>query len=141
MIIDCASTTPRHPIPAQDLPYLTVRREMSEGARRTPTLALFNSRPSHHTYNKMSSFDILPPRTARRRKMSTLVILSYALDWLTMVVVGLIGYFLGNVTPNKRPFSLLDNNIAYVYGTRLQSRRVRGDPWTHSYTIHIHVHR
>ncbi|KAI0530413.1 acid phosphatase/Vanadium-dependent haloperoxidase [Xylaria digitata] len=60
----------------------------------------------------MPDFDILPPRT-RSKKMSTLVILSYAFDWLIMVVVGLIGYFLGNVTPNKRPFSLLDNNIAF----------------------------
>ncbi|GAW20219.1 hypothetical protein ANO14919_097160 [Xylariales sp. No.14919] len=56
--------------------------------------------------------DALPPRT-RSRKISSLVIASYAFDWLIMVVVGLIGYFLGNVTPNKRPFSLLDNNIAF----------------------------
>ncbi|KAI1121583.1 acid phosphatase/Vanadium-dependent haloperoxidase [Nemania abortiva] len=50
---------------------------------------------------------------ARTKKMSVLVILSYAFDWLIMVVVGLVGYFLGNVTPNKRPFSLLDTNIAF----------------------------
>lgn len=87
---------------------------MSAGSRRTPTLALFHLQPSHHTYNKMPDFDMLPPRTARRKKMSILVILSYAFDWLIMVAVGLVGYFLGNVTPNKRPFSLLDNNIAYV---------------------------
>ncbi|KAI0100667.1 acid phosphatase/Vanadium-dependent haloperoxidase [Nemania sp. FL0031] len=60
----------------------------------------------------MPDFDMLPPRT-RPKKMSVLVILSYAFDWLIMVVVGLIGYFLGNVTPNKRPFSLLDANIAF----------------------------
>ncbi|KAI0873493.1 acid phosphatase/Vanadium-dependent haloperoxidase [Hypoxylon argillaceum] len=62
----------------------------------------------------MPDFDMLPPRTrTRTRKISILVILSYAFDWLIMVVVGLIGYFLGNVTPNKRPFSLLDTNIAF----------------------------
>jgi hypothetical protein len=61
----------------------------------------------------MPDFDMLPPRTGSK-KISVLVILSYAFDWLIMVVVGLIGYFLGNVTPNKRPFSLLDANIAYV---------------------------
>ncbi|TGJ80001.1 hypothetical protein E0Z10_g8763 [Xylaria hypoxylon] len=60
----------------------------------------------------MPDFDILPPRT-RSKKISILVVLSYAFDWLTMVVVGLVGYFLGHVTPNKRPFSLLDNNIAF----------------------------
>jgi membrane-associated phospholipid phosphatase len=60
----------------------------------------------------MPDFDMLPPRT-RAKKVSALVILSYAFDWLIMVVVGLIGYFLGHVTPNKRPFSLLDTNIAF----------------------------
>ncbi|KAI0858336.1 acid phosphatase/Vanadium-dependent haloperoxidase [Xylaria cubensis] len=60
----------------------------------------------------MPDFDTLPPRT-RSKKISILVILSYAFDWLIMVIVGLIGYFLGNVTPNKRPFSLLDTNIAF----------------------------
>ncbi|KAI1108000.1 acid phosphatase/Vanadium-dependent haloperoxidase [Nemania sp. NC0429] len=86
---------------------------MSGGSRRTPTLARFNLQLPHHTYDKMPDFDMLPPRTTRRPKMSTLVVLSYVLDWLIMVVVGLIGYFLGNVTPNKRPFSLLDTNIAF----------------------------
>ncbi|KAJ3559351.1 hypothetical protein NPX13_g9544 [Xylaria arbuscula] len=61
----------------------------------------------------MPDMDGLPPRT-KPKKPSVLVILSYAFDWLIMVIVGLIGYFLGDVTPNKRPFSLLDNNIAYV---------------------------
>ncbi|KAI0399477.1 acid phosphatase/Vanadium-dependent haloperoxidase [Xylaria palmicola] len=61
----------------------------------------------------MPDFDVLPPRARRATKMSTIVILSYAFDWLIMVVVGLAGYFLGNVTPNKRPFSLLDANIAF----------------------------
>ncbi|KAI1271052.1 acid phosphatase/Vanadium-dependent haloperoxidase [Xylaria sp. FL0933] len=60
----------------------------------------------------MPNLDVLPPRM-RSKKTSVLIILSYAFDWLIMVVVGLIGYFLGNVTPNKRPFSLLDDNIAF----------------------------
>ncbi|KAI8956409.1 acid phosphatase/Vanadium-dependent haloperoxidase [Xylaria longipes] len=84
---------------------------MSGASRRTPTFAIFNLQPSH-TYNKMPDFDILPPRT-RPKKPSVPVVLSYAFDWLIMVVVGLTGYFLGNVTPNKRPFSLLDTNIAF----------------------------
>ncbi|KAI0424181.1 acid phosphatase/Vanadium-dependent haloperoxidase [Xylaria sp. FL1042] len=62
----------------------------------------------------MPDLDVLPPRTRMRsKKTSLLVILSYAFDWLIMAVVGLVGYFLGNVTPNKRPFSLLDANIAF----------------------------
>ncbi|KAI1824240.1 acid phosphatase/Vanadium-dependent haloperoxidase [Xylaria intraflava] len=78
--------------------------------RRTPTRAVFNF-PSR-SYARMPDFDILPPRI-KPQKISVVVILSYAFDWLILVVVGLIGYFLGNVTPNKRPFSLLDTNISF----------------------------
>ena len=70
--------------------------------------------------------------------MSLILLLSYAFDWLIMVAVGLAGYFLGNVTPNKRPFSLLDTNIAYVYGTRLPVWQELGDLW-HGYTSYLHV--
>ncbi|KAI0967106.1 acid phosphatase/Vanadium-dependent haloperoxidase [Xylaria arbuscula] len=61
----------------------------------------------------MPDLDGLPPRISRPKKISVVVILSYAFDWVILVVVGVIGYFLGNVTPNKRPFSLLDANIAF----------------------------
>ncbi|KAI1811146.1 acid phosphatase/Vanadium-dependent haloperoxidase [Poronia punctata] len=60
----------------------------------------------------MPDLDSLRPG-GKEKKMSAIVILSYAFDWLIMVVVGLIGYFLGHVTPNKRHFSLLDNNISF----------------------------
>ena len=40
--------------------------------------------------------------------------LSYVFDWIILIVVGVIGLILGNVTPNKRPFSLQDPNISYV---------------------------
>lgn len=59
----------------------------------------------------MPDFDSLRPGS-RLKKINAVVILSYAFDWLIMVVVGLIGYFLGNVTPNKRHFSLTDPNIS-----------------------------
>ncbi|KAI3332457.1 acid phosphatase/Vanadium-dependent haloperoxidase [Xylariaceae sp. AK1471] len=63
----------------------------------------------------MPDFDSLRSRSRGRskKKFSAVVILSYAFDWLIMVIVGLIGYFLGNVTPNKRPFSLQDPNISF----------------------------
>ncbi|KAI2629367.1 acid phosphatase/Vanadium-dependent haloperoxidase [Xylaria nigripes] len=60
----------------------------------------------------MPDFDRLPPRT-RSKKTSALVVLSYVFDWLIMVAVGVVGLILGNVTPNKRPFSLLDANISF----------------------------
>jgi hypothetical protein len=48
------------------------------------------------------------------KKMSWVVALSYAFDWIVLVAFAGIGYVLGDITPNMRPFSLDDKNIAYV---------------------------
>lgn len=37
---------------------------------------------------------------------------SYALDWIILIALGVIGVILGNVSPNKRLFSLADPNIS-----------------------------
>ncbi|KAI8629095.1 acid phosphatase/Vanadium-dependent haloperoxidase [Xylariaceae sp. FL1651] len=60
----------------------------------------------------MPDLDVLRPRSIAK-KLSAVVIFSYVFDWLILIIVGLIGYFLGNVTPNKRPFSLQDPNISF----------------------------
>ncbi|KAI1398758.1 acid phosphatase/Vanadium-dependent haloperoxidase [Hypoxylon fuscum] len=52
---------------------------------------------------------------SQKSKLSMLVIGSYVFDWLILVVVGIIGVILGNVTPNKRPFSLQDPNISFPF--------------------------
>ena len=46
--------------------------------------------------------------------MTPLVISSYVLDWIIVIVTAVIGYVLGNITPNKRPFQLEDPDISYV---------------------------
>ncbi|KAI0484776.1 PAP2 superfamily-domain-containing protein [Xylariaceae sp. FL0804] len=46
---------------------------------------------------------------------SPVVIASYALDWVVLIAVGVVGYVLGNITPKKRPFSLQDPNISFPY--------------------------
>ncbi|KAI2616578.1 acid phosphatase/Vanadium-dependent haloperoxidase [Hypoxylon sp. NC1633] len=51
----------------------------------------------------------------RPSKSSIIVIGSYVFDWLILVVVGVVGVILGNVTPNKRPFSLQDPNISFPF--------------------------
>lgn len=90
---------------------------MLGASRLTPTSAtstlnaFFNSQS--RTYDKMPDLDAVSSGS-RKNKFSTIVILSYAFDWLILIAVGLLGYFLGHVTPNKRPFSLHDVNIAYV---------------------------
>lgn len=64
-----------------------------------------------HPYSKMPEHGSLRPQSTKS-KLSTLVIGSYVFDWLILIVVGIIGVVLGNVTPNKRPFSLQDPNIS-----------------------------
>lgn len=48
-------------------------------------------------------------------KITFIQILSYVLDWVILIVVGVVGVILGNITPNKRPFSLYDPNIAFQF--------------------------
>lgn len=43
------------------------------------------------------------------------VIGSYALDWIILIATGVVGVILGNVTPNKRYFSLADPNISFPF--------------------------
>ncbi len=41
--------------------------------------------------------------------------LSYAFDWFILLVGAAIGYVMGEVTPNLRPFYLYNPDIAYVF--------------------------
>ncbi|ODA76592.1 hypothetical protein RJ55_07862 [Drechmeria coniospora] len=43
------------------------------------------------------------------------LVASYALDWIILVVIVVVGGFLGRITPNKRPFSLDDPNISFPF--------------------------
>ena len=47
------------------------------------------------------------------------LISSYVLDWIVIIVFVGIGTYLGEVAPNKRPFSLHDPNISYVAAASL----------------------
>lgn len=49
---------------------------------------------------------------AKPKKITWVVIASYVFDWAILIAAGVIGYIMGEVTPNKRPFSLSDPNIA-----------------------------
>ena len=48
------------------------------------------------------------PRPAVSWRLAT----SYLLDWVVLVVIVVVGGFLGRIEPNKRPFLLDDANIA-----------------------------
>ncbi|KAI0595006.1 PAP2 superfamily-domain-containing protein [Biscogniauxia sp. FL1348] len=60
----------------------------------------------------MSDNDSIPLKRPTSR-VTAVVIASYVFDWVILVVVGVVGLILGEVTPNKRPFSLQDPNISF----------------------------
>ncbi|KAK6193916.1 hypothetical protein LQW54_011983 [Pestalotiopsis sp. IQ-011] len=65
----------------------------------------------------MTDYDSPSPATKQAKKKSFAFILlaSYVTDWLCLIVAGVIGTILGNVTPNKRPFRIDDPNIGFKY--------------------------
>jgi hypothetical protein len=40
------------------------------------------------------------------------LVTSYIFDWIILIIVTAVGYVLGRITPNKRPFSLVDPDIS-----------------------------
>lgn len=47
-----------------------------------------------------------------RRKGGWVLAASYISDWIVLIIVAVIGFVIGDLTPNKRPFSLEDPNIS-----------------------------
>lgn len=73
--------------------------------------------PTYQAYRKMS--DLSGPtaaqvNTAGRKKhhVTWVLIASYATDWIVLIAADAVGFVLGNITPNRRPFSLDDPNIS-----------------------------
>lgn len=65
-----------------------------------------------HPYNEMKDSIAGSRPKAGMNKITLVQTLSYVFDWVILIIVGVIGVILGNVTPNKRPFSLQDPNIS-----------------------------
>ncbi|SPQ18985.1 7dfbc7a9-4558-412c-bc42-e8db9461088b [Thermothielavioides terrestris] len=63
----------------------------------------------------MDDLDLAGGNVRRRGRASWVLVLSYGFDWLVLVVFAVVGYVLGNLTPNKRPFSLDDRDIAFPF--------------------------
>ncbi|KAL3961704.1 PAP2 domain-containing protein [Purpureocillium lilacinum] len=49
------------------------------------------------------------------RQFSMRLLASYALDWIILVVIVIVGGFLGRITPNMRPFALDDPDISFPF--------------------------
>lgn len=56
-----------------------------------------------------------PMPNREHRKVSWVLTASYISDWICLIAAGVVGVILGDVTPNKRPFSLEDPNISFPF--------------------------
>jgi hypothetical protein len=76
-----------------------------------------------HTSTRYSKLGLVPgaemadlanPRRwgTRTRHASVWVIASGVVDWLLIVATAIGGFYLGEITPNKRPFQLEDPDIS-----------------------------
>ena len=86
----------------------------------------FSPAPTFEALNPttMDNLDIAGGNVRRKGKVSWVLALSYVFDWVVLAAFAGIGYVLGHITPNKRPFSLDDRNIAYVVALGVPSWRL-----------------
>lgn len=52
---------------------------------------------------------------AKPGHVSMTLVLSYVVDWVIIIVAAAVGAVFSNITPNKRPFSLVNPEISYPY--------------------------
>jgi hypothetical protein len=51
-------------------------------------------------------------------RVPVVLILSYVLDWFIIILAAVVGAIFSIITPNKRPFSLVDADISFPYVTK-----------------------
>ncbi|KAK2729923.1 pap2 domain containing protein [Colletotrichum kahawae] len=74
-----------------------------------------SSRPSYYKMPESPTPYERRSLRAPRSHWTPSLIGSYVFDWFVLLVVAGIGGVLGIVTPNKRPFSVLDPNISFPF--------------------------
>lgn len=74
----------------------------------------FTPGPSFRTHATMDDAR-LAGGGGRKKGRTWVLALSYAFDWLMLVICGVVGYILGKVSPNMRPFSLQDPDISFPF--------------------------
>jgi hypothetical protein len=49
------------------------------------------------------------------RRMPIRTVISYVFDWVLLIAIAAVSTVLGEISPNKRPFSLNDPNISFPF--------------------------
>jgi hypothetical protein len=88
----------------------------------TPFSSPFPSSPMRmFSYQKMADSG-MGFNQIRGTRFSMRLLLSYAFDWIVLIVVAGVATALGVIPPKKRPFSLVDPDISYVIPLELDQR-------------------
>ncbi|WEW61576.1 hypothetical protein PRK78_007067 [Emydomyces testavorans] len=69
----------------------------------------------HRIQSSMNTPDL---ETPREKPFSKRLVLSYVIDWLFILFIGFLGRIIKTIEPNRRPFSLTDQNISYPFAVR-----------------------
>ena len=68
--------------------------------------------PRRNWNSQMVDYDRVRPLAVHSHHATIWVVASGIVDWLLIVAAAVGGLFIGNITPNKRPFQLEDPNIS-----------------------------
>ncbi|KAK4449410.1 PAP2 domain-protein [Podospora aff. communis PSN243] len=71
--------------------------------------------PSYPTHANMDDPRLAGGGGGRKKGKAWVLALSYAFDWFILVVGGVVGYIMGHVSPNMRPFSLQNPDISFPF--------------------------
>ncbi|PWY81869.1 PAP2 domain protein [Aspergillus heteromorphus CBS 117.55] len=74
--------------------------------------------PSHkpeHSTTSTSTSTATAPRALALAHIPKRLILSYVIDWILIIAIGLTGYGFSHITPSDRPFSLSDASISFPH--------------------------
>ncbi|TPX17430.1 uncharacterized protein E0L32_003073 [Thyridium curvatum] len=51
----------------------------------------------------------------KKKRVGWVLVASYVFDWVVLIAAAAVGYVLGDITPNKRPFQLEDPDISFPF--------------------------
>ncbi|EFX01116.1 pap2 domain containing protein [Grosmannia clavigera kw1407] len=80
----------------------------------TPLISSTGFQTSTNDSASPVTFAAMAPRRSSDR-ISPMVVAAGIVDWIIIVAAGVGGYYLGNLTPNMRPFQLEDPDISFPY--------------------------
>ncbi|KAK3383885.1 PAP2 superfamily-domain-containing protein [Lasiosphaeria ovina] len=81
----------------------------------SPLISPHSIFPEDRTSTRQTTMDLGGGSRGRKGKLSWVVIASYVFDWAVLIVAAAVGAILGDITPNKRPFSLEDPDISFPF--------------------------